>query len=168
MSGTPPTTLLSLDPSCVNVGWAVIGSGPSYLASGVSRPLGMDADERIRSGVVEVVMGLINYYQPSGILIEMPDYIAENDRGRNSQNLIKFFRAVGATEAAAARFGRPIHYVKSSNMKAATAKEDRRQRFRALVGRPPQSTDESDALCLGWDFVVTSGVTFTPTSYPPL
>jgi Holliday junction resolvasome RuvABC endonuclease subunit len=163
------SSLLSLDPSCRSIGWAILGPGPSYIASGVDHPLGMDVDERIRTGVVDVVMRRINEFQPAAILIEMPDYIGNHERGTHSQNFIKYVRAVGAAEAAAARFGRPIHYAKSTALKLATAKEDRMRRFNALVGRPPQTNDESDAFCIGWDFLLSRASPMPqPSPFPDL
>jgi Holliday junction resolvasome RuvABC endonuclease subunit len=167
MSGVP-TSLLALDPSSRSIGYAVVGPGPSYIASGVVHPLGMDADERIRFGVWNVVVGLINHYDPAAIIIEMPDHIADTDKGRNSQNLIKFFRAVGVTESAAARFNKPILTERSSNLKMQSGKEQRRQRFQQIVGRPPATPDESDALCLAWDRLLVPTVPLASMPLPPL
>jgi hypothetical protein len=88
--------------------------------------------------------------RPAIVLIEIPDYIHEE---ANKQNLIRYFRAVGATEYAVTRFGFRVDHFMASAYKEATRKQDAVNRFVTVTGRYPATDDESDAFCIGWDYL---------------
>lgn len=164
MSDPVLTPLLSIDPSSNYVGWALVGPAGSYLSSGVLFVPGMESDDRVVK-VGELVFDLVNSCRPASILIELPNYITDR---ANPENLIKYFRAVGAAEFAATRFGLPVHRDKATKYRYDTQKKDRMRRFQSLVGRPPLRDDESDAFCMGLDFLFRGRTGSAPDDVPPM
>jgi hypothetical protein len=88
-------------------------------------------------------------YRPGAVLIEMPDYIAS----WATTSIILYFRAVGVVEYAVHLRGLPIRYEKASKLKENLGKQQAKDRFRAITGRYPHTDDESDATCIGWNYV---------------
>jgi Holliday junction resolvasome RuvABC endonuclease subunit len=150
-----PVTLLAIDPSSTKIGWALIGPGPSYLASNVCY-IAETAPPHERVALAgEAVNQIINDcrqrgYFPAIVVIEVPDFIAAYAR----PHIIVYWRAVGAVEYATRLANIPVATVAASEDKRRTRKADGKARFCKLVGRYPWTDDESDALCIGWDYLV--------------
>lgn len=112
-------------------------------------------DERVRMAG-DAVRSIVDRCRSAGhppalALIEMPDYLAS---WATPTSIVLYFRSVGVAEYAAHLCGLPIGYVKASRYKEKTRKADALERFRQAVGRHPQTDDESDAFCIGWDYLV--------------
>lgn len=150
-----PIPLLVLDPSSTKIGWALLGPGPSYIDSGVAHLPSAPPDERVRmvGSAINAIcdrLGRQGRSRPALALIELPDYIASY---ANTANIVLYFRAVGVAEYATHLHGLPIEYVKASKLKEITRKQQAIDRFKSIVGRYPNTDDESDAFCIGWDYL---------------
>lgn len=157
---TLPVPLLTLDPSSTHLGWSLLNCGPSgpiYLNSGVYKIPEAPPDQRVvivGAGVQWIVNQCRNTPGVFGsirqALVEVPDYIADYAR---TQSIVVYFRAVGVAEHALHQMGIPIQHERASKHKHQRRKQDAKDRFFKIVGRYPWTDDESDALCIGWDYL---------------
>lgn len=138
-------TVLSIDPSIRNTGWAHFRNGEKQ-GSGVIRTQGTDDFARIRS-IVGAVMLLI----PAGgcdVVIEVPPAFtyarsARGNKGLNGASMQKLNWAVGATIAAASLRSSSVHRVSPAEWKGRRSKAW----DQAISGK--KSSDEADAIGLG-------------------
>lgn len=171
---TLPVPLLTLDPSSTHIGWATLNwgpSGPAYVASGVYKIPEAPPDHRVLmvgAGVEWIVNQCRNAPGTFGVvaqaLVEVPDYIADHVR---AQSIIPYFRAVGVAEYTVHRMGIPIQRERASKYKRSSRKREAKDRFFQITGRYPLTDDESDALCIGWDYLTALNAPQTPPAASP-
>jgi hypothetical protein len=101
--------------------------------------------------VGSAVTGIINRcpYRPSVVLIKIPDYIAKWAK----PSIVPYFRAIGVAEHAVHLHGLPIRYERASKLKQKLGKQQAKDRFRAITRRHPHTDEESDATCIGWNYI---------------
>jgi hypothetical protein len=150
--------LLVLDPASLKIGWALFGfgphGGPQYIYSNVfCIPETAPQDERVLmvgSAINSIIDDCRSHgYPPATALIEVPDYLAEWAKF----HITVYFRAVGVAEYAAFLRGLKIKYIKASKEKRENRKQTAKERFRAEIGRYANTDDESDAYCIGVDYL---------------
>jgi hypothetical protein len=157
-----PIPLLALDPSSTHQGWALLSyghSGPILLNSGVYRVPEAPPDERVLlvgDGIQCIVNECYKTLGPASriamALIEVPDYIADY---AIAENIVRYFRGVGVAEYAIYRMGIPIQYEHASKLKRQSRKLEGKKRFHMFTGRHPITDDESDAFCMGCDYLAS-------------
>jgi hypothetical protein len=146
--------VIAFDPSSTKIGWALLGNGPAYIASNVCYlPATAPPDERVLM-VGPAITSIINdcrqrSYAPAVALIEIPDFVADYAK----PHIATYFRAAGVAEYAAHLCGLHITRVVASKEKRKSRKQENKDRFLQIVRRYALDDDESDAFCLGWDYL---------------
>ena len=142
--------VLALDPSSTKLGWALLDAGPRYLSSGVVALSTADPSTRIRYAG-DHTRALLESLRPGSVVVEIPNYITDR---ANARNLWLYARAVGAVEYIVQSSGVQAFCRDASEHRGVSNKEACRRFFLETVGRHATTDDESDALMIGWTFLI--------------
>lgn len=131
--------ILALDASSTNIGWC-LAQGDRYINSGVYKPRGANADERI-ANIVGWVAGMLCTHDPDLVALEEPT--GDHRNRRTDRILARVFGNVEGLCTAAGVAVQPIHAMK---VKATGYSKDTAQHAAWLVGKQNVGPDEADAI----------------------
>jgi Holliday junction resolvasome RuvABC endonuclease subunit len=142
-------TVLAIDPSVNNLGWAVINHELQRLASGCWHPSkARGAIDRMDQLALQV-KALIDQHSPSDVAVEIPS----GGQRQSATQLMVYARAVGACEAAATLSDLPVHRIPVNMWKQSAKKSWTLMIVKSAMHHMPLTGDESDAIGLGLWFM---------------